>query len=139
MISLWTISLFYRTLSPAPADGVFFISVEMRHSVTTPAYMIRKMFDNALFSFSSKTFVNVASLSPLLSRVPFAPGAPSGWIPLYTMVTFRPDISYANVKRKAEKQHRVVTATSWIGTAILGLTGLGITWVSISHRLGSQR
>lgn len=106
----------------------------MRHAVTTPAYLFRKMLDNALYSFSSTKRETVASLRPLLSRIPFAPNEPSGWIPLYTMVTFRPDINYATVKKKAERQDRVLKTVSWVGTAILGITGLGFTWVAASHR-----
>lgn len=105
----------------------------MRYSVTTLAYLFRKMLDNALYSFSPTKKVTVTSLRSLLSHVPFASDEPSGWIPLYTMVTFRPDINYATVKKKAERQDRVLKTVSWIGTAILGITGLGIARVAF-HR-----
>lgn len=114
------------------------ISVEMRHSVTTPAYIFRKMLDNVLFSLSRTQTVTVASLGPLLSRVPFPPGRPRGWIPLYTMVTFRPDISYATAKKKAERQSRILMIAGWIGTAAMGITSIGITWLALSHRIRRQ-
>lgn len=106
----------------------------MRHSVTTPVYLFRKMLDNILFSLSSRANVSVASLGPLLSRVPFVAGEPRGWLPLYTMVTFRPDISYATAKRKAEMQSRMINTAGWIGTAVVGITTVSITWVALSHR-----
>ncbi|THH15153.1 hypothetical protein EW146_g5276 [Bondarzewia mesenterica] len=74
--------------------------VEMRHLVTTPTYLMRKTLDNILFSLNSRQHITLASIGPLLSRVPFPSRNPSGWIPLYTMVTFRPDISYATAKKK---------------------------------------
>jgi len=113
-------------------------SVEMRHSVTTPAYVVRKMFDDVLYSLCSTKHMSVATLGPLLSRIPFSAHEPSGWIPLYTMVTFRPDISYAMAKKKAQRQSRVVTSIGWVGTAFFGITFLGITWVALSRRLRSQ-
>jgi len=112
--------------------------VEMRHSVTTPAYMFRKMLDDVLYSLSSTKHISVAKLSPLSSRIPFSSGEPSGWIPLYTMVTFRPDISYAMAKKKAERQSRIVSTVGWVGTAFLGITSFGIACFVLSHRLRSQ-
>ena len=115
------------------------VSIEMRHSVTTPAYIARKMLDNTLYSLSSTKPVSVASLMPLLSRVPFSPGEPSGWLPLYTMVTFRPDISYATAKRKAQRQSQILINAVWIGTAVLGVTSLGVMWIAVCHWLRRQR
>ena len=72
----------------------------MRHSVTTPAYLFRKALDNLLYALT------VDQVAPDLSKSeeledPFPTRGPTGWLPLYNMVTFRPDISYAAVKRKA--------------------------------------
>ena len=114
------------------------VSVEMRHSVTTPAYMLRKMLDDILYSLSPAKHVSVATLGPLLSRILFSPQEPSGWIPLYTMVTFRPDISYATAKKKAERQSRLISTVGWVGTAFLGITSFGIACFVLSHRLRSQ-
>jgi kynurenine 3-monooxygenase len=110
----------------------------MRHSVTTPIYMFRKVLDDILYSISSAKHMSVATLGPLLFRIPFSPHEPSGWIPLYTMVTFRPDISYAMAKKKAERQSRVVSIIGWVGTAFLGITSIGIMGVALSRHLRSQ-
>lgn len=110
----------------------------MRHSVITPAYIFRKMLDDILYSLCPTKHMSVATLGPLLSRIPFSAHEPSGWIPLYTMVTFRPDISYAMAKKKAQRQSRVVSSIGWVGTTFFGITFLGITWVALSRRLRSQ-
>lgn len=124
---------------PAHSDRALGDSVEMRHSVTTASYIFRRMFDSALSSFSTTKDKTVASLGPLLSRTPFAPGEPSGWIPLYTMVTFRPDISYATARKKAARQDRLVINAGWAGTVFLGITGIGFAWVTLSHRLRNSK
>lgn len=111
------------------------ISVEMRHSVTTPLYLIKKMLDNVLFSLSSrKNDVAATAFSPLLSRVAF-PGDPRGWLPLYTMVTFRPDISYATAKQKAANQSFVLMSVGWIGAAGLGVASVVITAMALAQRM----
>ncbi|KAJ7098011.1 hypothetical protein B0H15DRAFT_823742 [Mycena belliarum] len=99
--------------------------VEMRHSVTTPAYMFRKAVDAVLYSLTSRGNISLSGLVPLLSRVAFASEI-SGWLPLYTMVTFRPDISYATAKRRAERQSRILSGLWWVGLGSLGLAGV---WV----------
>jgi kynurenine 3-monooxygenase len=103
-------------------------SVEMRHSVTTLRYILRKFLDNLLYSLSSPRMVSLASLAPVLAKVPYPPGNSKGWLPLYTMVTFRPDISYAAVREKAASQAAVLTWIIWIGVATLGVAG---TWVML--------
>ncbi|KAF7304788.1 Kynurenine 3-monooxygenase [Mycena kentingensis (nom. inval.)] len=104
--------------------------LEMRHSVTTPVYLFRKALDGLLYSLTSRRGNSLPSLLPLLDRTTFAT-AVAGWIPLYTMVTFRPDIGYAAVKRRAERQSRVLSLLGWIGTGIMaGLWAAGIVLVS---------
>jgi len=98
-------------------------SVEMRHSVTTVSYMAKKTLDNVLYSLTSG-MVNLSSLRPTLSRVPFPSENPKGWLPLYTMITFRPDISYATAKRKAERQVRIMEGLGWAGATLLGVAGI---------------
>ncbi|KAG6335195.1 hypothetical protein ID866_3889 [Astraeus odoratus] len=99
--------------------------VEMRHSVTTPTYLFKKALDNLLYTISSwrnppqDPVARVAS-----STAPFPTCRPSGWIPLYTMVTFRPDISYATAKKRAAKQSEILTTTGRLGTVLIGLTAL---------------
>ncbi|KAF8636532.1 hypothetical protein AX17_003345 [Amanita inopinata Kibby_2008] len=105
--------------------------VEMRHSVTTISYLLKKTVDNILYTLTARKPVLLDSVTPLLSRVPYPPGDPSGWLPLYTMVTFRPDISYAAAKRKAAQQNNVLIALGWIGTLLLGTVCMllvQITW-----------
>jgi len=111
--------------------------VEMRHSVTTPAYIFKKAIDDILFSLSPRQNITLASsLGPLLAQVPFPSQEPSGWLPLYTMVTFRPDISYATARRKAARQSHILTV---LGTVALGATSLAVIWTALSHRIGSQK
>lgn len=76
------------------------------------------------------------SFNELFSRVLYE-GEPKGWVPLYTMVTFRPDISYATAKHKVARQSRILATVGWIGTAIVGMAGLwalrGVR-MAVSHR-----
>lgn len=93
----------------------------MRHSVTTPGYLFRKALDNILYALTAH------QLAPELTESddPFPTRAPSGWLPLYTMVTFRPDISYALVKRKAQRQTTILNYASWISAAAtVGVFGI---------------
>jgi len=90
--------------------------VEMRHSVTTPAHKLKRMVDSLLFSLTCRTPVILMNLSAFPSWVTFPTGRPRGWLPLYTMVTFRPDISYSNAKRKAAEQGRVMTQVGILGS-----------------------
>ncbi|CAL1704375.1 unnamed protein product [Somion occarium] len=101
---------------------------EMRHSVTTPAYLFRKALDNILYFFTSQQ-VTPDSFMPESIHDPFPTHSPSGWLPLYTMVTFRPDISYATVKRKALRQDRIVTYAGWCTAALT----VGVTVCNLLH------
>ncbi|KAJ6596802.1 hypothetical protein DFH09DRAFT_101507 [Mycena vulgaris] len=115
--------------------------VEMRHSVTTPSYMFRKTVDALLYSLTARANISLSSMVPLLSRVPFASEI-SGWLPLYTMVTFRPDVSYATAKRRAERQSRILSALGWVGTGVLGAAGVGVmrlVWLGFSRQIRLQR
>ena len=77
--------------------------------------------DNLLFSLTCRTPVTQTNLGALPLGVTFPAGRPRGWLPLYTMVTFRPDISYANAKRKAAKQARVIGKLGIVGSVALGV------------------
>ncbi|KAF6765118.1 hypothetical protein DFP72DRAFT_332811 [Ephemerocybe angulata] len=101
--------------------------VEMRHSVTTLSYIFKKTVDTILYSLTSRKMVELSSLRPTLSRVPYPSGEPRAWLPLYTMITFRPDISYATAKRKAERQARILEGLGWAGTTLVGVVGLWAT------------
>ncbi|PPQ75417.1 hypothetical protein CVT24_012983 [Panaeolus cyanescens] len=104
--------------------------VEMRHSVTQLTYLIRKTLDNLLYSITSPHLVSLSSLAPTLSRVPYPPGKPKGWLPLYTMVTFRPDINYATVKEKAARQSIILDWLSWLGVVVFGVAVAWIMWLA---------
>ncbi|KAH9079465.1 FAD/NAD-P-binding domain-containing protein [Lactarius deliciosus] len=108
--------------------------VEMRHSVTTPSHKLRRMVDNLLFSLTCRTPVTLASLGAFAAGVTFAPGIPRGWLPLYTMVTFRPDISYSTAKRKAAKQDRVISNVGIAGSVVLGIASVGMASMALFHR-----
>ncbi|TFL07656.1 FAD/NAD-P-binding domain-containing protein [Pterulicium gracile] len=94
--------------------------VEMRHDVTTPLYLLRKAIDNVLYSFTARSTLN-SSAVPRLANVPFLTTSPKGWLPLYTMITFRPDISYATARRKYMKQMRVYKFAGSLGVLVVSL------------------
>ncbi|KAG9028779.1 kynurenine 3-monooxygenase, mitochondrial precursor [Tulasnella sp. JGI-2019a] len=94
---------------------------EMRHDVTTPMYRIHKAIDTVLASFTPS--VGFSTLAPMLSRIPYPSEAPKGWIPLYTMVTFRPDISYGMARRRAAWQSRCLRIAEWSIIAAVGAFG----------------
>ncbi|CAA7271785.1 unnamed protein product [Cyclocybe aegerita] len=102
--------------------------IEMRHSVTQLGYLFRKTLDNVLYSLTSPRIVSLASLIPTLAKSPYPTGKPNGWLPLYTMVTFRPDINYATVKQKAARQATILAWLTWIGVLLLGVVGSWIAW-----------
>ncbi|KAL4068013.1 hypothetical protein J3A83DRAFT_4359851 [Scleroderma citrinum] len=109
----------------AICDLAMYNYIEMRHSVTTPTYLFKKTLDNLLYAISSwRNPLQDLITRVAASTVPFPTHWPSGWIPLYTMVTFRPDISYATAKRKSAKQSEILTTIGLLGTVLIGSTGL---------------
>ncbi|KAH7914995.1 hypothetical protein BJ138DRAFT_1110079 [Hygrophoropsis aurantiaca] len=112
--------------------------IEMRHSVTTPAYIFRKTLDNILFTLTSRNSTSSPFVRQALSRIPFPSTDPSGWLPLYTMVTFRPDISYATAKKKAARQTAIISTVGQFGAAMLGASGVYLT-LRASSWLRSRR
>ncbi|KAF7347389.1 Kynurenine 3-monooxygenase [Mycena venus] len=95
--------------------------LKMRHTVATWSYMIRSFIDNILYGITE------TRSSVDLSESIFGPEVPSGWIPLYSMVSFRPDISYSAAKKKAARQEHLVDSVA----AALGVLGLGYILYSI--------
>jgi len=93
--------------------------VEMRHSVTTVSYLLKKYIDNVLYALTWRRPVLLDSLVPVLARQPYPLSKACGWIPLYTMVTFRPDINYATAKRKAILQNQLLVVSGWLGILFL--------------------
>ena len=93
-------------------------STEMRHDVTTPVYRLLKTIDTFLASFTPP--VSFQSSVGKLSKVPYPSKAARGWIPLYTMVTFRPDVSYALAQQRAAWQMRMIRIAGWTFLGALG-------------------
>ncbi|KAG8868012.1 kynurenine 3-monooxygenase, mitochondrial precursor [Serendipita sp. 405] len=93
---------------------------EMRHAVTTPLYKLRKRVDGLLSRLTP--FTAFEAFIPRLKQETFLP-TPRGWLALYTMVTFRPDISYAEVKRKARRQDTFINNVAWSGLMFVLGTG----------------
>lgn len=104
-------------------------SVEMQHSVATPTYLVHRALDNVLAYLTWGWQTAPSAALEQLSEVPFPSASPAGWLPLYTMVTFRPDISYSTLKRKAERQDRIL---GWgTAAAVLGIIGYaGLKWTA---------
>jgi len=76
--------------------------VEMRHSVTTVSYLMQKWIDELLSRFTPHA-PTTEMMSSVLNGGLFPASWAMGWLPLYTMVTFRSDMAYSTVL----KQHRV--------------------------------
>ncbi|KAG7092342.1 hypothetical protein E1B28_008703 [Marasmius oreades] len=108
--------------------------VEMRHLVTTPLYLFRKVLDGWLYRLSSHSTLPVTSLTTKLTSQTYDEREPRGWLPLYTMVTFRPDISYDTARRTASRQTQILTTATYVGATILCVSGLWLartvkTWI----------
>jgi len=131
--------------------------VEMRHSVTTLRYRTRRIIDRILsrvFPSPSATHTPLelarATTTHVKTASSPAPGAtvplsshlsrdyPGGWISLYTMVTFRPDIPYALAKMKAEWQDGVISRAMWCLGLGLG-SGLIFAISATAHTLSKRR
>ncbi|TFK54973.1 FAD/NAD(P)-binding domain-containing protein [Heliocybe sulcata] len=101
--------------------------VEMRHAVTTPTYLFRKAVDNLLYLATARKPPAAWDTLLATSSSPFPAGQADGeWLPLYTMVTFRPDISYDVAKSKAERQSRILLGVGWCATAVTGIACIGL-------------
>jgi kynurenine 3-monooxygenase len=105
----------------------------MRHSVTTPLYRLRKMVDGVLSKWTE--FVPFDALASQLKATTFKP-APRGWLALYTMVTFRPDISYAEVRLKAERQDRILDRVIWSGLLASGFASVAAVGIWAARSRG---
>jgi len=101
---------------------------EMRHKVTQSSFVFWKTLDNLLYSLTSPETASLSHVVPSLAKQPYPPGKPKGWLPLYTMVTFRPDINYATARSKAKCQTAMLTRTVWIGVAALGVAAGWLAW-----------
>lgn len=106
--------------------------LEMRHAVTTPGFILRKLLDTYLYSITSKFyFTPLGRLSP---NDIFLTTNPQGWLPLYTMITFRPDISYNTAKSKAAQQAKWVTNTALTSLTLTGVAAAWASWKLLTRR-----
>jgi len=99
------------------------LSTEMRSTVLSPLHHLRRHLD----SFLSKVLPRPSSASMALSLTnPFPTKRVTGWTSLYEMVTFRPDVGYAEALRRERWQKDVLHYGVWVGGAgILGLATAG--------------
>jgi kynurenine 3-monooxygenase len=80
--------------------------------------MIKKRIDNVLYALSAPKNAKL-TLSDLKENI-YGP-LPSGWIPLYTMVSFRPDIGYSAARKKAASQERLIERAGMaLGLLVVG-------------------
>jgi len=110
----------------------------MRHDVTTPSFRLRKKVDNLLYKLGGGQPETLTSLWPRFHKAVYPSAQPKGWMPLYTMVTFRPDIGYAAAKSKAERQTRILNALGF-GTGFFGVISVIAGCALGYHRFCSQR
>ncbi|KAK0228450.1 FAD/NAD-binding domain-containing protein [Armillaria fumosa] len=111
--------------------------IEMRHLVTSPLFLFKKALDNALYYLSSRRDMSFNAFNTVLSHLPYGLGEPRGWVPLYTMVTFRPDINYATAKKRAARQSGILTGIGWASIAVvasLGVWTVGAARLTLLHR-----
>lgn len=110
----------------------------MRHDVTTLSFRLRKTIDNLLYKLGGKEPETLGSLGPRFHKNVYPSAQPRGWMPLYTMVTFKPDIGYAAAKSKAERQSRVVSIFG-VGMGILGVASVVVGLALTYHRIDRHR
>ncbi len=103
-----------RTISSADVR-----STEMRSAVLSPMHHLRRQVDNLLTSVFPSN-----SKSKLSRTEPFTTNRVRGWTSLYEMVTFRPDVPYAEALRKERWQKGVVGTAEWVLGGVI--TGIGI-------------
>ena len=91
--------------------------------------------DNILYSLTAQQAIPEGiSRAPPLRKDAFPTDRPSGWLPLYTMVTFRPDIGYATAKRESYRQAQILNYATWATTAVTVGT-VCITCINLWRRL----
>ncbi|CCG84390.1 protein of unknown function [Taphrina deformans PYCC 5710] len=87
--------------------------VEMRSSVTSKLYLIRKRLDGIL----GRLFRD-------------------RWVPMYSMVSFRDDLRYSDVIKRQKRQDKIVEV---ILTATSSIAGLGLLSLIFTHYQSSWR
>lgn len=76
--------------------------IEMRHKVVSTLYLVRKKLDNVLYKLLG-----------------------DNWLPLYTMVSFRPDVRYSRALSEHSRQNKVISRVIQT-TGLIG--SLAILW-----------
>lgn len=95
-------------------------SEEMRSKVITPMHHIRRGLDAIL-----STLVRPTPMKQLESTSAFPTAHVSGWSSLYSMVTFRPDVSYAEALRKEKAQRKTL---EWVAGGLVSAVGVGAAY-----------
>lgn len=91
----------------------------MRSSVLNPLYHLRRAFDYVL------TRVWASVPQPVVPKVAFSTPRVHGWTALYDLVTFRPDVPYAEAMRREAYQKTIVHTLAWSsGAAVTAVVGL---------------
>lgn len=90
----------------------------MRSSVLNPLYHLRRAVDYTL------TRLIPSQPASLDSPEPFPTKTVRGWTALYDMVTFRPDIGYAEARRREAWQKHAVHSAAYAGLAAVIGAGL---------------
>lgn len=97
---------------------------EMRSSVLNPLYHLRRGLDYIL------TRVYPSTPLDLTPGVAFPTTKVKGWTALYDMVTFRPDIPYAEALRREAWQKKVVAGAGGAG-GLVALVGMGLVGLKV--------
>lgn len=92
---------------------------EMSSRVVSPLFQLRKSLDALLMKTLPK----------------------GSWMSLYSMVTFSPEIGYADAKSREEKQGKIIERVLW-GSAAGAVVGFGLAakwWMSVARYGGGSR
>lgn len=123
---------------PTRADLVFAgyqlsLSDEMKSKVLSPLHALRRHLDHVLALILPPPPSPVILSSLETSRTsnaahpdPFPAGKVGRWTSLYHMVTFRPDVGYAEAKRRERWQKEMVERVLQVGG--VSLVGVGVWW-----------
>ncbi|WVQ85327.1 kynurenine 3-monooxygenase [Cryptococcus sp. DSM 104549] len=107
---------------------------EMRSHVLSPLHHLRRHLDTLLTTLFPSSHSPSSPSRPSLSLTdPFPTKRVKGWISLYEMVTFRPDVGYAEALRKEQWQKDVMGWAGWAG-GLLGLGAVGVVGVGLARR-----
>ncbi len=98
----------------------------MRSSVLNPLYHLRRAVDYVL------TRIYPSTPRELSAGVAFPTPEVRGWTALYDMVTFRPDIPYAEAARREAWQKKVVANAAGVGGLITAV-GVGVLALKVAR------